>query len=75
MPKPFMKGIPTNPPQNPVVDSKAGSTLKVIKTVPVEVLRMALQNDNGGDDPAGSKPSSSQDSAPQTMQPTPISHN
>jgi pilus assembly protein CpaC len=75
MPKPFMKGIPTNPPQNPVVDSKAGSTLKVIKTVPVEVLRMALQNDNGGDDPAGSKPSSSQDSATQNLQPPPISHN
>ncbi|MGA8593742.1 MAG: pilus assembly protein N-terminal domain-containing protein [Bryobacteraceae bacterium] len=72
MPKPFMKGIPTTPPQNPAA-GKAATSLPVIKSVPVEVLKMAMQNDTGGDDP--SKSGSPQDSGAQNMQSTPISHN
>ena len=73
MPQPFMKGITTTPPQNPVVDGKTGSTLRIVKTVPVEVLKMAMQNESDADDP--SKPASGQDAPASSMQPTPISHN
>jgi pilus assembly protein CpaC len=77
MPKPFMNGIPVTPPQNPAAAaSSPAATLKPVKSVPVEILKMALENGNSGNDPSGdSKAPSPQDSGPQSMQPTPISHN
>lgn len=78
MPKPFLKGIPTEPPQNPVADSKLGPTIKAIATLPVEVLRTMQETEQANE--STDQPNGGSNTAPtanqilQNMQPTPIAH-
>jgi pilus assembly protein CpaC len=79
MPKPFMKDVPTVPPQNPVAAGK-NSSLKVNDIVPVEVLRSMQQSEAAAEaadsGPNGSSGANAQqvNQVLQSMQPTPINH-
>ena len=78
-PKPFMKGVRTAAPQNPVATG-AAANIKAVATVPVEVLRQLEAADTAQDaNGSGSGPNAGTMAAPQgtstSMQPTSMGHN
>lgn len=76
-PKPFMKDVSTEPPQNPTATGAAAS-IKAVATVPVEVLKgiqAAANAQDTGDGSGANGGSTPSQTMPTGMQPTSIGHN